>query len=81
MLPARAFCPDAVLLHPLGSHAWWVRLPNGHELAGVVRRVDREAAVGLTAGQRVTLEVAPADFSRGRLRLSWSGEGAGPSAA
>ena len=81
MLPARAFCPDAVLLHPLGSHAWWVRLPNGHELAGVVRRVDREAAVGLAAGQRVTLEVAPADFSRGRLRLSWSGEGAGPSGA
>jgi|GEM_PF-1779718 len=75
MMPARAVCPDALLLHPLGPHAWWVRLPNGHELAGVVRRVDREAAVGLEAGQVVAVEVVPADFSRGRLRLVPAGAG------
>jgi threonine dehydrogenase-like Zn-dependent dehydrogenase len=46
-----------------------VRLPNGHELAGVVRRVDREVATGLAAGQMVAIEIVPADFSRGRLRF------------
>jgi len=69
MMPARAFCHEAVLVRPLGAHAWWLRLPNGHELAGVVRRVDRPVAEGLVAGQVVTVEVAPADFSRGRLRF------------
>lgn len=66
---APAVCPQAVLVRPLGPHAWWVRLPNGHELAGIVRRVDRPAAAGLTPGQRVAIEIMPADFSRGRLQF------------
>ncbi len=70
MLPAPAVCDDAMLLRPLGPHAWWVRLPNGHELAGVVRRADRAAAAHLAASQAVTIEIRPSDFSRGRLRLS-----------
>ncbi|MFN0129172.1 MAG: hypothetical protein ACKV19_21080 [Verrucomicrobiales bacterium] len=67
--PAPAVCPDAELVRPLGSHAWWVRLPNGHELVGIVRRADRIAAASLLPGQRVVIEIVPADFSRGRLRL------------
>jgi len=67
--PAPAVCPEARLIRPLGTHAWWVRLPNGHELAGVIRRVDRAAAADLTAGQTVAIEIQPADFSRGRIRL------------
>lgn len=69
MMPAPAVCPEAVLVRPLGPHAWWVRLPNGHELAGVVRRADRLAAANLGPGQTVTIEIVPADFSRGRLRF------------
>lgn len=67
MTPARAVCPDAVVVRPLGSHAWWLRLPNGHELAGVVRRVDRDVAGGVVPGDVVAVEIVAADFSRGRL--------------
>ena len=67
---APAVCPQAVLVRSLGPHAWWVRLPNGHELAGIVRRADRAVAVGLAAGQSVAIEIMPADFSRGRLRFA-----------
>jgi translation initiation factor IF-1 len=67
MRPATAVCPDAVLLRPLTAHAWWVRLPNGHELAGVIRRVDRPAAAAFRPGQAVAIEIWPSDFSRGRL--------------
>jgi translation initiation factor IF-1 len=72
MIPAPALCPDAVLVRPVGPHAWWVRLPNGHELAGVIRKVDRPAAVGLAPGHLVAIEIRPADFSRGRLRFDLS---------
>ena len=73
MMPAPAVCPEAVLVRPLGPHAWWVRLPNGHELAGVIRRADRLVAAPLAPGQTVTLEIVPADFSRGRIRFAGSG--------
>lgn len=62
-------CPDAVLLQPLGPHSWSVRLPNGHELAGVIHRVDREAAAALAPGQQITIEICPADFSVGKIVL------------
>jgi len=67
MKPVPAVCDEAVLVRPLSAHAWWVRLPNGHELAGVVRRVDRPAAAAFRPGQAVTIEIWPSDFSRGRL--------------
>jgi len=70
MMPAPAVCFEAELVRPLGPHAWWVRLPNGHELAGVVRRADRAAAAHLVPAGRVAIEIMPADFSRGRLRLA-----------
>ena len=73
MMPAPAVCPDAVLVRPLGPHAWWVRLPNAHEVAGVIRRADRPAAAHLVPGQVVTIEIVPADFSRGRLRFAAPG--------
>lgn len=62
-------CPDAVLLQSLGPHSWRVRLPNGHELAGVIHRADRDAASALAPGQRITIEICPADFSVGKIVL------------
>jgi translation initiation factor IF-1 len=72
MMPAPALCLDAALVRPVSLHAWWVRLPNGHELAGVIRKVDRPAAGGLAPGDLVAIEIRPADFSRGRLRFDLS---------
>lgn len=62
-------CPDAILLQPLGPHSWRVRLPNGHEMAGIIYRADREAAATLAPSQRITIEVCPADFSVGKIIL------------
>jgi len=45
-----------------------VELSNGHRLVGYAVRRDREWAMGLKLGERVTVECSPYDLSKGRLR-------------
>jgi translation initiation factor IF-1 len=46
-----------------------VALVNGHRLLGHVSRRWRQEAAGLKAGDRVSLEMSPFDFSKGRIVL------------
>ena len=58
-------CPKALLLAPLGPHAWQARLPNGHDLIAILRRAHAHLAPFLTVGSCVTLSLSPQDFSQG----------------
>ena len=60
-------CPDAVLIRPIGDHAWLARLPNGHELTAVFPKGLRDGLPTLSAGRTVALSLSPADFSQGRV--------------
>ena len=46
-----------------------VELANGHQLLGHVAGRRRREAAGIKAGDRVSLEISPFDFSRGRIVL------------
>jgi hypothetical protein len=59
-------CHQAVLLRPLGPHAWRARLPNGHELTALLPR-GSPARHAPAPGDRVALDISPADFAHGRI--------------
>ncbi len=60
-------CPNAVLVRPIGDHAWVATLPNGHELTAVFPKGLRDRLESLVSGQTVALNLSPADFSQGRV--------------
>jgi hypothetical protein len=59
-------CHEAVLIRPLGPHAWRARLPNGHELTALSPR-GTAARPAHSPGDRVALDISPADFAHGRI--------------
>lgn len=46
-----------------------VRLKNGHQVYAHAVKKDIARVSGLAVGQRVLVEMSPADMSRGRLRF------------
>ena len=70
-MPARFVrCPDTLLVRPLGPHTWLGRLPNGHELALLLPRPRPGPPVCPSAGDRVAVDISPADFSHGWILAS-----------
>ena len=46
-----------------------VELENGHRCIGHVPRRERAQAAKLAPGDKVEIEMAPADMAKGRIRL------------
>ena len=44
-----------------------VRLENGHEVLGHISGKMRRHFIKITAGDKVTLEISPTDFTKGRI--------------
>ena len=60
------FVVEGVVVELLPNGTFRLELPNGHRLLGFVRRKAR-AGFGVTAGQKVTVQLSPYDLSVGRI--------------
>ena len=63
-----AYCVEGVIVASLAPGVFRVELPNGHCLVGYGFRRDREELLGLNLSDRVQVELAPYDLSKGRIR-------------
>jgi hypothetical protein len=80
-MSGRIRCHSARLLARIGPHAFRAVLPNAHELTAVVPRHRASILGDLAAGDEVSLDISPADFSRamiGALVSRNCGNGRGP---
>jgi translation initiation factor IF-1 len=65
--PRLVRCAGVELLRPLGERAFLAVLPNGHEIAAVLTRRVRATVGDLAVGMRVTVDLAPSDFTQARV--------------
>lgn len=60
---------EGVVVEVLKETLFRVELANGHRLLGHVSARRREQVAGLKPGEKVTLQMSPFDFSKGRIVL------------
>lgn len=58
---------EGVVVKVLPATMYRVRLENGHELLAHISGKMRKHFIRITAGDRVTLEISPYDFSKARI--------------
>jgi translation initiation factor IF-1 len=60
---------DATLLEVIGEAAFRAKLANGHVIVAFAVLRDRQKAVDLAPGERVSVAMSPYDMSKGRIRF------------
>lgn len=58
---------EGTVMQALANTSFRVKLDNGHEILAHVGGKMRKNFIRIVPGDRVTVEVSPYDFSRGRI--------------